>query len=209
MGTYEFKGVTKAQTIKAVFVKAEYEFPFADVAEDAWYYNDVLNAHKLGLIDGLTPTEYKPAGNLTIAEAIKLAVCMHQLYHDGKVTLENGTVNWYDTYVEYALENKVITSIYDNYDEYATREEFARIFYHALPSTELNAINSVDDNAIPDIKMSDPYASEIYALYRAGVVVGNDDMGTYRPKDNIMRSEVAAVLSRMMDSTSRKHITLP
>ena len=43
----------------------------------------------------------------THAEAIKLAACMNQLYVDGAITLKGGSP-WYQPYVEYCLDNKII-----------------------------------------------------------------------------------------------------
>ena len=43
---------------------------------------------------------FAPKDNLTYAEAIKLAACMHQLYTTGKIKF--GTDNpWYKPYVTY------------------------------------------------------------------------------------------------------------
>ena len=40
-------------------------------------------------------------------------------------------------------------------------------------------------------------------FYRAGILSGVDAKGTFNPSDNIKRSEVAAILIRMMDKTAR------
>ncbi len=186
-----------------------YMFPFTDVGDSSWYRNDVEIAHKNGLINGKTPTLYYPDDNMTVAEAVKLAASMHQLYYDGAVTLTNGSPNWYSSYVNYALANNIIDGEYPNYNSKVTREEFVHIFYSALPSTEYGDMNSVGDGAIPDVPMSGNYADEIYGFYRAGILTGSDGAGTFNPQSNIKRSEVAAILTRMFDSSVRKSITLP
>jgi hypothetical protein len=66
----------------------------------------------------------------------------------------------------------------------------------------------VADNAIPDVKMGDKYADEIYEFYRAGILTGNDAAGTFAPDSNIKRSEVAAILIRMFDVSARQSVTL-
>lgn len=48
----------------------------------------------------------------------------------------------------------------------------------------------------------------IYRLYRAGIVAGNDEYGTYTPTANITRSAVAAIISRVVEPSQRLHITL-
>ena len=175
---------------------------FADVPESEWYYNDVKNAVAMGLVNGKSATEYKPEDNLTYAEAVKLAACMHQLYTDGAVTLKNGTVNWYDTYVDYCVDNGIIDKEY-NYDDYATRAGYMVIFANALPDEALEKINNVPDSSIPDVPMTRAYSKAVYKLYRAGILQGSDAAHNCKPLDNIKRSEVAAILSRMMDKTKR------
>ena len=178
------------------------EIKFNDVKETDWFYGDVMSAVDMGLINGKGEGVYAPNDNLTYAEAVKLAACMHQLYIDGVVTLKNGTANWYDTYVDYCVDNGIITKEY-NYNEKATRSGYMVIFAHALPDDALKAINNVPDNSIPDVPSSRAYAPEVYKLYRAGILQGSDDAHSCKPLDNIKRSEVAAILSRMMDETKR------
>ena len=185
-----------------------YTFPFDDVPGSAWYRADVENANRRGLINGTTATAYSPDSNMTRAEVIKLAACMHQLYHMGAVTLTNGSPYWYSSYVSYAVDNGIITGGYADYNVKVTREEFVSIFYNALPATEFGDINSVADGAIPDVGMGAAHAGEIYAFYRAGILVGSDPSGTFNPLSNIKRSEVAAILTRMFDAAARKSITL-
>ena len=183
--------------------------PFADITPSDWFYNDVKTAYTNGLINGKGDI-YAPNDNMTYAEAVKLAACMHQLYHNKKVTLTNGSPNWYDSYSEYALNNKIISnSISDIADTYITRKEFVRIFHAAFPAQEYTLINTVEDNAIPDVKYTanDTYSPLIYDFYRAGILTGSDG-GYFKPESNILRSEVAAILTRMFDKSARKNITL-
>ena len=184
---------------------------FRDVAKTDWYYSEVEKAFDAGLIDGMNENEFAPEKTLTVAQAIKLAAALHQLDKKGEVKLENGLTNWYSTYVDYAVVNDIVDDDYakrgkDEMNEAITRAEFVNILHGALPY--YNAINSVPDNAIPDVKMDHPHAAEIYAFYRAGILTGNDDNGTFKPDATIKRCEVAAILVRMFDSSARKSITL-
>ena len=186
-----------------------YKFPFKDVEKDAWYRKDVETAHKNGLVNGKSDTMFYPDDNMTYAEAVKLACAMHQLYHDKKVTLTAGSSVWYSTYMSYALEKGIIESdLTAVADEKITRSDFVKIFYAALPASEYAVINEVANNAIPDVSLSAKSAKEIYAFYRAGILVGSDNEGTFNPGSNIVRSEVAAILTRMFDGSARKTITL-
>ncbi len=183
---------------------------FTDVSPDSWYYGDVMNAVNLGLINGKTETTYCPDNNLTYAEAFKLAACMHQLATQGAVSLKNGKDQWYSTYVEYCFEN----GIYDVFmleitDEEIdptaniTRSMYMNLFSKALPTEMLPIINFVPYGAIPDVPVDAIYTEGVYKLYRAGVLQGSDAKHSCKPFDFIRRSEVAAILTRMMDITKR------
>lgn len=176
-------------------------FPFADVPTYEWYFDDVKNAYDMDLINGKTANTFAPNDYLTYAEAVKLAACMHQRYESGAVTLTNGEP-WYQSYVDYCKENGIIARDY-SWNTNATRAGYMEIFSNALPKAALAGINEVADGSIPDVSMSHPQAAAIYKLYRAGILQGNDAAHNCSPSSNIKRSEVAAILTRMMDSAER------
>lgn len=188
-------------------------FPFTDVSRSNWYYDSVRAAWEKDLIDGVTRTLYKPDDTLTVAQAIKLSAALHQmLNNNGKVTLRNGSPYWYSSYVSYAVDNGIIEKMYLDYtpaqmNTPVKRNEFVHIFYGAM--SDYRQINTVADNKIPDVITTDTYALEIYTFYRAGILTGSDKNGTFYPTNDIKRSEVAAILSRMYDKTARKTVSLP
>ena len=185
--------------------------PFTDVARTAWYYSAVDSAWENRLIDGVSKNRFLPEGELTRAQAIKLAAVLHQLEHTGTVSLTNGSANWYDSYLSYAVENGIIEEDYAAYtaaqlNAPVSRSEFVHIF-HGAQSTYA-VINTVADNAIPDVNTKDSFAAEIYAFYRAGILTGSDAKGTFHPARSISRAEVAAILVRMYDSDARLNFSL-
>ena len=188
------------------------KFPFVDIPSDSWYYSSVKAAWENGLIDGVTVNEFKPNATLTVAQTIKLAAALHQLDRTGEVSLKNGGANWYDSYVNYAVVNGIIEKDYANYTQAqmnapVTRGEFVHIFHGAEEAYK--AINTVADNAIPDVKTTDKFAPEIYEFYRAGILTGSDAKGTFHSASTIKRSEAAAILLRMFEASARVSIDLP
>ena len=179
--------------------------PFTDVPANAWYFNDVRVACQSGLIAGRTPTTFAPGENLTYAEAVKLAACMHQLYTTGAITLENAVApdQWYQSYVDYCNAFRIISREFE-WNDAATRSDYIEIFASALPNDAFTVINRVPNGAIPDVPMDHPQAAAIYKMYRAGIVEGSDSAHNCWPDSNIVRREVAAILTRMMDDTARK-----
>ena len=178
---------------------------FEDVKEDAWYYNDVKAAVEAGLVHGRSASAYCPDETMTAAEAVKLAASMHQKRADGKVTLENGDP-WYKPYADYAKEQGIIGGDYD-WDKPVTRADYMAMFARALPGSDYAKINEIPDGSIPDVPEDHPKAAEIYMLYTAGIVQG-DEKHLCKPEDSIKRSEVAAILSRMMDADKRIAFTI-
>lgn len=189
------------------------ELPFTDVPKNEWYYEDVRLAVEGGLVNGKSPTIYAPNDNVTYAETVKLAACIHKLTDTGSTEFAAGTV-WYQPYVDYARSNQIISKDYD-WNTAATRAHFMDIFSRAISSNPtlkgtkpLDAINTVEDGAIPDVPMTHPQAGSIYKLYRAGVVQGSDKQYNCKPNTNIRRSEVAAILTRMVYADKRLSFTV-
>ncbi len=186
------------------------DIPFTDVPDNAWYHRNLYLAYHLDIIHGRTSTTFDPNGNLTVAEAIKLADDIYQLYHDGKITLKKSETGfWYQSFVDFALVKGIITSgQFTDYNASVTRAQVADIFYKVLSTMDYEKINTVKNDAIPDVKAADSTIpsktyTAIYELYRAGILVGdakttNTQGGTFRPASNITRAEIASICVRML-----------
>jgi hypothetical protein len=179
---------------------------FTDLPAAHWGYENVKTAYELGLMKGESDTAFAPDGGLTVAAAITLSARIHSIYHTGTEHFVQGSP-WYRCYVDYALQNGLITREYGDYDAYIRRWEFAQILGRALPDGALPVISTVDDGAIPDVPMSAGYAADVYRLYRAGILTGRDD-GSFAPDTGILRSEAAAIVSRMAEPELRKNFVL-
>lgn len=183
-----------------------YQNNFEDINQNDWYYENVKIAYEKGLVNGTSEKTFNPTGNITVAETITLASRLHSIYmNDDYKFVANGL--WYQPYLEYAIQKGIITEEqFNNYNNKATRAQFAMIFANALPSEALNTINDI--TSIPDVSKNVFYANDVYKLYKAGVLAGSDNYGTFNPDSNIQRSEVAAIVTRMADVNLRKNVTL-
>ena len=180
---------------------------FSDIVSSDWYAAYVQAAYEYDLINGKTADTFDPDSTLTIAEAVKLAVCLHSIYFTGAAQFSNGDP-WYTPYVEYALKNGIIDEEYTDYTVAVTRSEFALILSKAFPEEALAVRNTVEGNAIPDVPTGYTYSGAVYLLYRAGILTGSDAVGTFYPNDTIKRSEAAAFVVRMANAAFRQAITL-
>ena len=188
----------------ANFIKYRpYHDQFVDVSSDSWYRDSVAGAYSIGLIDGTSSTTFDPDGSLTVAQAIKLAACIHSIFYTGKAEFALGNP-WYLEYLNYAVVSRIPTQLSNTgYDSIINRLDFAVILQAALPSQALIAINEITVDSIPDVPIQHPHAAIIYFLYRAGILTGSDEKGTFYPDSNIKRSEASAVIIRMADVNQR------
>ena len=181
---------------------------FTDVSDGAWYAQSVRTAYELGLVAGVSDTAFNPEGSITIGSTVALAARLHSIYTTGSADFTQGSP-WYAVYVNYAVDNGILTlGQFNDYNANATRRQFAGILAKALPAEALEAVNTVEDGAIPDVAAGSENYEEIYTLYRAGVLTGSDDKGTFAPETTIDRASVAAIVSRMADPELRQSITL-
>ncbi|MBQ3404431.1 MAG: S-layer homology domain-containing protein [Oscillospiraceae bacterium] len=185
-----------------------YKNNFSDLKTWQWFYDNTKYAYELGVIDGVSATEFKPDNNVTVAQCIKLAACLNDLYNEGKIYVTNSkTGNWYDSYVEFAIDNGIIAKDkYKDMNAPATRRQVAEILGAALPDYSFKAINNIKDGGIPDVGMNDQGAYFIYLLYRAGVLTGIDSSGKFAPDTNVSRAQIATVVARLAQSSRRAHI---
>ena len=181
--------------------------PFSDVPVGAWYESTVKTSVEFGVIDGVGSGRYDPSGSVTVAQAIKIAACIYSIYTTGSADFGIGSP-WYQPYVDYAKQSGIVTGTWPDYNKAATRLEMAEIFVSALPETALSPRNVVADNAIPDVPTGSAGAEQVYRLYRAGILQGSDDIHSYRPNTNVSRSELSAIVARLIVPDLRLSFTM-
>ena len=180
--------------------------PYTDVNEGSWYYTIVEDARALGLMQGRADGSFDPEGNVTLAETLALACRLNDIYNGGSGVFEQGAP-WFQVYVDAATERGIWTGDAEtDYDAYAPRWQFASLLCVSLAEEALAAIKEVE--YLPDVPEDAPYAEAVLRLYRAGVLTGNDEYGTFLPDSPIRRSEVAAIVARMADPALRKSASL-
>lgn len=179
---------------------------FADVAASYWGAPNIAKAYELGLMRGTSASYFSPEESVTVAETITMAARLHSIYTTGSENFVQSNI-WYQTYVDYCKVNGILKKDFD-YNAPAKRSDFAAILAAALPAEALRAVNTVEDGAIPDVSMKNDSAEAIYALYRAGILTGNDASGTFGPETAINRAAAAAILTRMAENSLRRSVTL-
>ena len=187
-----------------------YEDQFQDVSPNNWFYDNVAALYELGLTNGQnTPDRFAPDDNMTVAEAITMAARLRSLYEHrdsevGPAAFSGG--RWYEPYVRYLQSLHVIGTEFDGqYQNAADRAQVARILVTTLPATLFEEINAgavtvgyASRSFITDVNDYTPYRSEILQLYRWGILSGMDNRGSFHPAEPIQRSQVAAMVTRLV-----------
>lgn len=196
-------------TVRLPYIYNYASTAFADVDSSSWYSKSVQAAYEMGMMNGVSSSQFLVYGNVTLAQTICMAARIRSLYYgDGHdFTALNGEP-WYLPYVRYARDNNMLGAAFDSqinpgldYDQAAQRIEFAEILSRALPDDQITAIKqTVSIPDVPDNSGEERYEA-VYQLYDAGVLTG-DGQG-FKPWNTITRVEVAAVVSRMGDASLR------
>lgn len=208
-----------------VSANAEFLFPptgvydgqFADVLTDDWFYSNVAVLYGLGLTNGKGSADhFEPQSDMTVAEVLTMAARLRSLHDFGAA--ETGAQFfraegdlWYTPYVTYLKLCGVISREFDErLEQPASRAEVAHALARALPGELFENINAdavtvgyATGKFIRDVSDYTPYQQDILTLYRWGILSGVDAAGTFCPDNTVRRSEVAAMVSRLVDSGLR------
>jgi hypothetical protein len=106
------------------------------------------------------------------------------------------------------VKSGIIQDNIKDYNATAERGFFAGVLANALPKEALPAINKVAE--IPDVPVSGVawYKDNIYTLYNAGIMSGNDKYGTFAPTGSITRAGISVIVAKLVDKSLRSTFTL-
>ncbi len=192
------KGFTKNKT---------YPDSFADVNNSEWYAQGIKDVYELGLMDGVSDTQFDIDSKMTVAQTLTIAARLHSLYNGTKIPDVPSPTNWYDAYVDYCIGNSIIRKgQFSDYDRPVMSFETVTVFAAALPESYFNKINNVA--GILDVPEGLPFSDEVFMFYNAGILCGNDDYGTFLPTEYLTRARAATIISRIALPEKRQSFTL-
>ena len=145
--------------------------------------------------DIITDVRFDPTNNNGVYYLDYIVFCKSD-------NIENS--QWYDMYIDYALDNSLITKksfVTDEYDRGITREELFSILAAAVPSDSLAPINDI--RGIPDISIDEKNADVYLMFYNAGIMLGGDEKANFLPDSQIKVSEIREIVNRISIVESR------
>lgn len=192
-----------------------YENQLTD-ATDAWCADAIKTVYETGLMEGKTADRFDYTSPLTYAQITVITARLHELLNggDGQFPAPAAGEAWFVPALNYlrSIDRKADTAdlLLDNMTLWVgdptlpnrpcPRKDFALMLLSILP--ELPVLN--ETAAAPDVAAAHP----IQTLYRAGIVGGSDDYGTFYGESSLTRGAAAAILSRIADPAQRLRLDL-
>ena len=189
-----------------------YSGQFSDLTAESTFYANISALYEYGLSVGKADGSYGVKDSLTVGQAVIFAGRIRSLYRTGDpeagpaaYPVENGLAA--TPYLRYLQAEGVLDDALDTQlTAIATRAQMAHILANLLPEEVLPSIHTdlvtrcyATGHFIPDVTAATSYSGEILALYRKGISIGSDAVGSFLPDAPITRGAVAAMLTRIMD----------
>lgn len=168
-----------------------------DLPPEAWYYDAVLQCYSEKLLQGVSPDRFAPDEPMTVKEAVVLAARLHSKYNNKDILPGN---DWFAPYLQYCIDNKLLSQDSYYWDTFANREIFAGLLYRVLPH-DLPAMNDLDQ--IPAYPNDSPFFPAVQYLYQRGILGGTDVYGRFSPYKILTRAEVAVLCQRVLQPDTR------
>lgn len=204
---YDFtEKVTKNFTLYAKWTEkdnGEWKNPFTDVKENDWFYDSVKYAYENDLMKGISNTEFAPDSDVTRAMFVTVIYRMENEPQTGKCAftdVESGS--YYENAVAWANENGIVSGISEECfapNEPITREQMAAIIYRYAAFKGYDITTSSNTSYTDNDNISDYAKDAVIWAAEKSVMTGNTD-GSFAPKANTTRAQVASVFMRMVEN---------
>jgi hypothetical protein len=199
------------------FIRSKtYSGEFSDLSSDSTFYDNVSALYEYGLSVGKVDGTFGLRDSVTVGQTVIFAARILSLYRTGDAEAGAGAfrTDGMDAYLPYLLylqsEGVLGAELDGLYFTAATRAEVAHVLANVLPSSALPATNAdlvteayASRKFITDVTEYTEYSQDILTLYKCGISQGSNASGSYAPSSAITRGALAAMLTRMVDSSLR------
>lgn len=174
---------------------------FSDVPSTHWAYSFIKEMKDLGIVNGVSNTEFAPDANITRAEFAKMVAQAFGLKATAteSVFTDCTASDWYTPFVIAGTEAGILKGISDTEfgaNQQITRQDICTVLGRILDAE--NTMSAAADSSFTDIDQVADYAvAAVKAFVAAGVVNGYED-GTFRPTANATRAEVSKILCSVL-----------
>lgn len=181
--------------------------PFTDVAQDAWYHDDVAYVYQNALFNGESPTTFEPENKM---QRCMMTTVLHRLagrptvsYSEAFLDIPSG--QWYTDGTIWAGQLGVVSGVggglFDPFSN-VTRQEIAVILYRYAEKMGYDVSVSASLSGFWDAASVAPWGSAAMS-WAVGAGILNGNSGALLPNGDATRAEVAAMLHRFALWTAR------
>jgi len=210
--SYKFEKVKEKHTIEATFKKIEekeelkdteentnWENPFEDVSEDAWYYEAVEFANENNLFSGMSAKEFGPSVAMTRGMFVTVLSKLNGGEIDGEANFVDVDPNaYYAKPVAWAYTKGIVNGVGNN--KFApnmsiTREQLAVMMYNYMVVEQIDKPASlVEFPEFADAEEISDWATNAVNVMRATGLMSGKPNNKFDPKGTATRAEVATIL---------------
>lgn len=186
---YTFKMPARAVTVKAEFVPGSLSaFPFTDVAENYWAYDEIAWTYENGYMSGTTATTFNPGGAITRQQVWMILARMSGTYPANMTEAK-----------AWALANGISDGT--NPGNPVTRQQLAAMLYRyaVLFGYDVSVGESSNILSYTDVEQVSEYAiPAMQWACGAGIIAGTGDGSTLSPHGTATRAQLAVMLYRWL-----------
>lgn len=174
---------------------------FKDVKTTAWYYNDVTECAKLGIVAGFEDGSFRPENQVTGVQFITMLT--RTFYNSDVETAQKSKPAgsaWYWANTKVASDKYITNGVTVN-DNAMNRYDMAQTIYNTLraqnkaPTTaQRNAVQSSikDYNSVPQNRQI-----AVKGAYASGIIAGMSD-GKFHGEQSMTRAQACTVIMRLL-----------
>jgi len=182
------------------------EISFTDVKADDWFYKNLQELVQKNIASGYPDRTFKPGSTLKFEEFIKMLV----VATENELAEQKEGQEWYQIYVDKALENKYITEQQKTLiGKNISRGAMAEILYNMIAEKEeIKAYTDAELKYLSD-RLTDLNKADLKTLTinGMGIISGYPDK-TFKPTNTLTRAEAVAVISRVINPELRNPVKI-
>ncbi len=200
-GRYE-GGVMKC-TVPANTLSAVIRFPFFDVAENAWFFGDVVYASNNSLFNGTAANTFSPDATMTRAMLVTVLWRMEGQPEAAASSFTDAQGGWYSKAVDWASANGIVNGVSSTSfapDADVTREQMAAILFRYAGFKGVSVSARADISGFADYGSVSEYALDALSWANAEGIINGSDANTLMPRNGASRAQVAAILHRYIEN---------
>ena len=176
-------------------------FPFTDMKDSQWYYENVVYAYTNGLMNGTQETTFSPESDITRGMVVTILWRMAGQPAAAKHSFKDVYFSWYDQAISWAFANNIVSGYGpDRFgpENLITREEMAKILRNYALYAGRTVDQTTEIQGFADAAGVSGWAVESMKWAVGNGIIGGTNRNTLEPMGRATRAQVAAILQRFI-----------